>query len=78
MKAQLRSRNKIADFESCDLALVFENIPANEVTVFNAHPQGASNGEPAASQRRTNQVELPVGSILAQSFKMTSVGPISN
>jgi hypothetical protein len=60
VKVHCRSRREIADFESCDLALVFENVAADKITVFDSHPDWTSDHQIAAAQRCANQVESSV------------------
>jgi hypothetical protein len=60
VEVQCRSRNEIADFESRDLALVFENIAADKITVFDSHSDWTSDPQIAAAQCCADQVELSV------------------
>jgi hypothetical protein len=60
VEVHCRSRNEIADFESCDLALALENLAADKITVFNSHSDWTSDHQIAAAQRRANQVEPSV------------------
>ena len=58
VEVHCRSGNEIADLESSNFALVFENVSADKVAVFDSHSQGTSNGQTPPGQRCTNQVQL--------------------
>ena len=60
LEANLRARNVIADFETRDLALTFDNISTDEIAVFDSHINGRTDSQVSAGDNGTNEVQFPV------------------
>ena len=58
LEVQCRSRLEIADLESRDFTLIFENVAPNEIAVFDSHFHGEDDHQASTRQRCSDQVEF--------------------